>query len=99
MGSRKHPGWAVGAGLIIKQAADRPDPGTAARWIALGLLVAVPLGVAAGYLLGASIFIDYAMPLVTVGVQMLLLIGVVRLRFYDIDVRVSRAGRIGGVEW
>jgi signal transduction histidine kinase len=60
----------------------------------VGLIVVAPLTATLGFLLDADAFFTYGMPLVTVAVQGLLLVGIVRMRFYDVEVRVSRVGRL-----
>ena len=55
------------------------------------LVLVVPVSIVLGWLTDDSFFV-YAMPLVTVGVQVALFIGITQLRFYDIEVRSARRG-------
>ena len=64
--------------------------------LVLGLVLLPPLAVVAGLLLGASKFFAYVMPLAIVGIHFAVFVGVLRLRFYDIEVRVGRSGEIAG---
>jgi signal transduction histidine kinase len=57
------------------------------------LLVVVPVCVVAIIVLGGR-FLLYAMPLITIGIQFLIFIGVVHHRFYDIEVRAARSGEL-----
>jgi len=54
-------------------------------------VVLVPASVILGWLTDDSFFI-YAMPLVTVAIQVALFVGILHLRFYDIEVRSTRRG-------
>lgn len=59
----------------------------------VALLVVVPISVISSIMLGGR-FILYAMPLLTIGIQFLIFIGVVHHRFYDIEVRAARRGEL-----
>jgi signal transduction histidine kinase len=59
----------------------------------LALLVVVPVSVISIIFLG-GVFILYAMPLITIGIQFMIFIGVVHHRFYDIEVRAARSGEL-----
>jgi signal transduction histidine kinase len=63
------------------------------RALKLALLVVVPVAVVGIILLGGS-FLLYVMPLVTIVIQVLIFIGVVHHRFYDIEVRAARSGEL-----
>lgn len=98
-------GWA--AGSILHWRAPRRLPLRDARdrrayRLVLGLVLLAPLAAAAGHLLGTQAFFTYVMPLVVLAVHFAVFVGVVRLRFYDVDVRVARsaeiASRAGEVE-
>jgi signal transduction histidine kinase len=88
-------GWGLGSALHVR----REMPGAfeqgaqrKTRIAVLGfLVVVVPLSIVLGWLTDDSFFV-YAMPLVTVGVQIALFIGITQLRFYDIEVRSARRG-------
>lgn len=86
-------GWLVGAALLWRngvgrRGGDARPAGDAA--IAHVLLTLVPLCAVVAMLVGGSRFFLFFMPLATVGVQLLIFIGVVRHRFYDIEVRAAR---------
>ena len=90
-------GWAGGA--VIHWRAPwrlplRDARGRHAYRLVLGLVLLAPLAAAAGHLLGAQAFFTYVMPLVVLAVHFMVFVGVVRLRFYDIDVRVARSAEI-----
>jgi signal transduction histidine kinase len=57
------------------------------------LLIVVPIAVVGVILLG-GVFLLYALPLLTIVIQFLIFIGVIRHRFYDIEVRAARTGEI-----
>ena len=64
------------------------------RLTLIALLIVAPLCVVLGILFGSAGFFAYAMPLITFLIQLLIFYGVVRMRFYDIDVRVARTGEL-----
>ncbi len=87
-------GWTAGS---VLHARSRPavDPGVRRRLrAAVGwtLLAIGPVAVVAGWLAGGDFFV-YVMPLLTIGMHVLVLFGIVHLRFYDIEVRASRSGQ------
>ena len=59
-----------------------------------GLLLLPAVAVVAGFTLGGPAFFSYVMPLIVVGIHLVLFVGVVWLRFYDIEVRAARSGEI-----
>jgi signal transduction histidine kinase len=86
-------GWGLGSLLHIRREAGTSwKSGTRSntRVVVLGfLVVVVPVSIILGFLTDDSFFI-YAMPLITVVVQIALFIGVTQLRFYDIEARSAR---------
>ena len=87
-------GWLGGSWLIGRAAARQPRTPAPRLLTTLALLFLVPVSVVVGMVLGAAAFFHYVLPLMMVGVQLLLFYGVVRLRFYDIDVRAARSGEL-----
>lgn len=90
-------GWSLGSILHVRrEAATAFQEGARrkTRMIVLGfLVVVVPFSIILGWLTDDSFFI-YAMPLITVVVQVALFIGVTQLRFYDIEARSARRGEL-----
>jgi signal transduction histidine kinase len=88
-------GWGLGSVLQVRR--ELPNAlaqGTRrkTRIVVLGfLLVVVPASVVLGWLTDDSFFV-YAMPLVTVAIQIALFIGVTQLRFYDLESNSARRG-------
>ena len=82
-------GWSLGSILHVRREAPgafRQGAQRKTRVVVLGfLVVVVPFSVILGWLTDDSFFV-YAMPLITVVVQIALFIGVTQLRFYDIEV-------------
>ncbi len=90
-------GWGLGS-VIMARCGLRHRLTTGAsslyqRLVSLFLLLIAPLVVVGGVLLGAEFF-WYTMPLLTVMLHVLLFVGVVFWRFYDIEVRAARSGEI-----
>lgn len=73
------------------------DKGAGERRLGLGLVAGMaavlPLGLVGGYLSDGEHSV-YALPLAMVWMQLLIFVGVSRLRFYDIEVRASRTGEL-----
>jgi len=63
------------------------------RLVSLGLLVVGPIALVGGTTLGMRMWF-YAMPLLVVWIQLLLFVGIARLRYYDIEVRARRTGEL-----
>ena len=88
-------GWGIGSALHVRRempAALERGARRKTRLVVLTFLVlVVPMSIILGWLTDDSFFV-YAMPLVTVGVQVALFIGITQLRFYDIEVRSARRG-------
>jgi signal transduction histidine kinase len=61
-----------------------------------GLLVLPGVVVAGAMMLGGEAFFTYVMPLIVFVIHFVIFVGVVRLRFYDIEVRAARSGEIAG---
>src|SRR5690606_36090041 len=90
-------GW--GGGSLIHWRAHMPRPfpderDRRAHRLVLGLLLLAPLTVVVGHALGVEPFFRYVMPLGTIAIHFIIFLGVARLRFYDIEVRVARSGEI-----
>jgi signal transduction histidine kinase len=88
-------GWVLGSVIQVRrempialaQGARRKT-----RIIVLGfLVVVVPASIVLGWLTDDSFFV-FAMPLVTVAIQVALFIGVTQLRFYDLEAGSARRG-------
>jgi signal transduction histidine kinase len=63
-------------------------------WLVVAGMVAVlPIGLLGGYLTGGQMSV-YVLPLLMVWIHLLSFVGVVRLRFYDIEVRAARTGEL-----
>lgn len=90
-------GWGLGSAVMARCGLrNRLTAGTGGlyqRLVSLLLLLIAPLVVVGGVLVGAEFFL-YTMPLLTVMLHILLFIGVVFWRFYDIEVRAARSGEI-----
>lgn len=90
-------GWGLASILHVRREAPeafQQSTRRKTRLLVLGfLVVVVPLSIILGFLTDDSFFI-YAMPLITVVVQVALFIGVTRLRFYDIETRSARRGEL-----
>jgi signal transduction histidine kinase len=88
--------WSVATWLFVRKMARTPG-GTRekriARTVLLGMTMVMPLGVLGGILTRGSTSI-FIMPVAMVWIQGLLFYGVVRLRFYDIEVRAVRTGEL-----
>jgi signal transduction histidine kinase len=90
-------GWGLGSVLHVR----REMPGAfeqgarrRTRIVVLGfLVVVVPASIVLGWLTDDSFFF-FAMPLITVAIQIALFIGVTQLRFYDIESRSARRGEL-----
>lgn len=92
-------GWTSGIALVVHHARSSSGPGNGSgvRGVVVGLLVVVPMAAVLGVLFDAGSFFEYGMPLLTVAMQVLLLVGIVRARLYHLEVRVSRVGQLGAV--
>jgi signal transduction histidine kinase len=97
LGAYQIAAWGAGGALLWRRHGRRPSKaaraGREARWIAILLLLVVPGTVIAGWLLGRWYFV-YVMPFITVLVLVLIFLGILRHRFYDIEVRLMRSGEI-----
>jgi signal transduction histidine kinase len=63
------------------------------RLVVAGLVVVLPIGLLGGWLTGGQMSV-YVLPLLMVWIHFLTFVGVVRLRFYDIEVRAARTGEL-----
>ena len=61
--------------------------------VVVGMAAVLPLGLIGGVLTEGEHSV-YALPLAMVWIQLLIFVGVSRLRFYDIEVRASRTGEL-----
>ncbi|HEU4463698.1 MAG TPA: HAMP domain-containing sensor histidine kinase, partial [Gemmatimonadota bacterium] len=90
-------GWSLASLLYVRREAPaslQPGARKKTRIVVLGfLVVVVPLSIILGFLTDDSFFV-YAMPLITVVIQIALFIGVTQLRFYDIETRSARRGAL-----
>jgi signal transduction histidine kinase len=90
-------GWLVATWLFVR--IMRRDPRTTAaerrlaRTLLFGIALVMPVGILGSMLTRGSVGI-YVMPLAMVWIQLLLFVGVARLRFYDIEVRAVRTGEL-----
>lgn len=86
-------GWSLGA-WIHARGERGVDPGTRnrlRRMVVTLLLVIGPLAVLIGWFVGGDFF-TYVMPLLMIGIEILIFVGIVHLRFYDIEARAARSG-------
>jgi signal transduction histidine kinase len=63
------------------------------RALRLALLIVVPVAVA-GVIVVRGAFLLYALPALMIGIQLMIFIGVIHHRFYDIEVRAARSGEL-----
>ena len=89
--------WSAGTVLLTRGHSREPwGPGVdrrLARAVVAMLVVVAPLSLVGGVLLGPRMWL-YAMPLLVVWIQLLVFVGVTRLRFYDVEVRARRTGEL-----
>lgn len=90
--------WLAGAVVMVgsvyrRRRGDPPGERRLGFWVAAGLLAVLPLGLLGG-VLTRGVHGVYALPLAMVWIQLLLFVGVARLRFYDIEVRAARSGEL-----
>lgn len=87
--------WGTGTLLVLRGSRAKPPPRAGdrrlARAVAGLLLVVAPIALLGGIVVGMPMW-HYAMPLLVVWIQLLVFVGVARLRFYDIEVRAARSG-------
>ncbi|CAN5892331.1 hypothetical protein BH20GEM1_BH20GEM1_21550 [soil metagenome] len=90
-------GWSTGSMIHVRRELPGALKTGAQRRMRIGVLgflvVVVPLSIILGFLTDDSFFV-YAMPLVTVAIQITLFVGVTQLRFYDIEERSARRGEL-----
>lgn len=87
-------GWFGGSALLIRRPSEMPRKRRSEYLVTISLLIVVPVLVSLGMILGSHGFFLYVLPLLTVGVQIIVFVGIVRLRFYDIEVRGARTGEL-----
>lgn len=92
-------GWGGGSYLQWRSSrgelARVPERRGAHRLVSL-LLVVPGVVVAGAMILGAQAFFAYVMPLLMIVIHFIIFVGVVWLRFYDIEVRAARSGETAG---
>jgi len=91
-------GWVGGTVPMVRFGLRRrqikgPGERRLSQGVVAGMVVVLPLGLIGGYLTEGSHSV-YALPLSMVWIQLLIFVGVSRLRFYDIEVRASRTGEL-----
>ncbi len=92
-------GWFAGAGLLLwaerrrRREVKGPLSG-GTRTLVIVLTTVAPFAVVAGSLVGGYRFFVVGLPLIVLATYVALLLGVARLRFYDVEVRVARSGEI-----
>ena len=90
-------GWVLGSVIQVRREmpiALAEGARRKTRIVVLGFLVVlVPASIVLGWLTDDSFFV-YAMPLVTVAIQIALFIGVTQLRFYDLETGSARRGEL-----
>jgi signal transduction histidine kinase len=93
-------GWGTGTILQVRSLRRRRSTATAdpARRrletaVSTMLFIVAPVVLLGFLAFGVALF-QYAMPLLVVGVQVLVFVGVAHLRFYDIEVRAARRGEL-----
>ncbi|HEY7771422.1 sensor histidine kinase, partial [Longimicrobium sp.] len=90
-------GWVLATWLFVR--IMRREPRTSAaerrlgRTLLLGIVMVMPIGILSSVLTRGALGI-YVMPLAMVWIQLLLFVGVARLRFYNIEVRAVRTGEL-----
>lgn len=89
-------GWGGGSYLHWRRGRSLPrhHERRTSQWVVWTLLLVPPLAVGAGMVVGAQGFFTYVMPVIVFFVHVLVFVGVVWLRFYDIEVRAARSGEI-----
>jgi signal transduction histidine kinase len=90
-------GWVLGTVLFVRIMRRDPRTTAAERRLAFtllfGIVLVMPVGILSSLLTRGGLGI-YVMPLAIVWIQLLLFVGVARLRFYDIEVRAVRTGEL-----
>lgn len=87
-------GWLTGAALHLRTPSRERDPrvrrrlNAAVAWTLMGI---GPVAVVLGFIAGGDFFL-FVMPLLTVAMHVLILFGIVHLRYYDIEIRAARSG-------
>lgn len=90
--------WVGGTAVMVRfrtrtRMVKAPGERRLSQGVEMGLLVVLPLGLIGGVLSRGAHSV-YALPLAMVWMQLLIFVGVSRLRFYDIEVRASRTGEL-----
>jgi serine beta-lactamase-like protein LACTB len=90
-------GWVLATALFVRMMRGEKHATAGerrlARTILLGIVLVMPVGILGSILSRANAGL-YIMPMAMVWIQVLLFVGVARLRFYDIEVRAVRTGEL-----
>lgn len=90
-------GWVLATWLFVRLMRRDPRSTAAerrlARTLLLGIVMVMPIGIIGSVLMRGAVGI-YIMPAAMVWIDILLFVGVARLRFYDIEVRAVRTGEL-----
>lgn len=89
--------WSAGSWILVRwnrRARSRGAVDHRLGLLVIGLLVLVGPVALLGYLVFGPDMWLYVMPVLVIWIQFLVFIGVTRLRFYDIEVRLRRTGEI-----
>ncbi|MEJ2503198.1 MAG: ATP-binding protein [Gemmatimonadota bacterium] len=92
-------GWGTGSWLQWRARGHERPPfrdREGVHRVVSALLVLPGLLVAGAMLLDADAFLRYVMPLLIFVIHIIIFVGVVWLRFYDIEIRAARSGEIAG---
>ncbi|HUP87907.1 MAG TPA: HAMP domain-containing sensor histidine kinase [Longimicrobiales bacterium] len=90
-------GWMIASIILWKQRHTHAEPTRnklRARIVLTSFLLIAPLSVVVSIGMGGYGFVLFGIPIITVAVQLLMFYGMIRLQFYDVQVRVRRSGDI-----
>jgi signal transduction histidine kinase len=89
--------WIVATLLFVRHGYarvwERPASRRLGVLVVAGMVAVLPIGLLGGYVTGREMSV-YVLPLLMVWIHFLTFVGVVRLRFYDIEVRAARTGEL-----
>jgi signal transduction histidine kinase len=89
--------WVVATAILVTAVlpARRLVAGAGTYWwlVIGGMVIVLPIGLGGALLTGGRTTV-FVLPLLMVWIHLLSFVGVVRLRFYDIEVRAARTGEI-----
>jgi signal transduction histidine kinase len=90
-------GWIVATAILVMGVYPRRRPRSTSglQWwfVVGGMVLVLPIGLGGSLLTGGRTTV-FLLPLLMVWIHLLSFVGVVRLRFYDIEVRAARTGEI-----